>query len=178
MKYFTLLLLTVVFMSCNSTTKEYYQSGVLKKESKKINDSVAFVTTYFESGTIKSQGQFINGMPEGNWIEYNQSQEVKWKGIYEYGIRKYSDENHFIDIIFDKDSKTFLKGVDCNIQVLVENVHPEDIAVATTNGEIKLSNMDTGNYILTPEKEGELTLIIYTTYSGLNEIKRIRYQVL
>lgn len=177
MKYLASLLLAVVFLRCNSNTKEYYPSGTLKKESKRINDSVDFVINYFEGGTIKSQGQFINGMPEGNWIEYNQSQEVKWKGVYEYGIRKYADKDHVIDLIFDKDSKTFARGVGRNMQVLVENIHPEDIAVATTNGDIKLSNMDLGKYTLTPEKEGELTLIIYTTYSGLKEIKRIKYQV-
>jgi hypothetical protein len=178
MKYFALLLMAVVFLSCSSTTKEYYPSGALKKESKSINDSVAFVITYFENGAIESQGQLNNGIPEGNWIEYYQNQEIKWEGVYEYGIRKYPDKDYVADIIFDKDCKTLMKGAGCNIKVLVEKIHPEDIAIATTNGEIKLSQKDTGIYTLIPEKEGELMLIIYATNSGkLKEIRRIRYQV-
>jgi antitoxin component YwqK of YwqJK toxin-antitoxin module len=178
MRHITVILILIFFCGCNSATKEYYPSGAIMREIKHVNDSTDFVISYFENGIVKSKGNLLNGVQEGNWTEYYQSNEIKWKGEYKNGVRKYVDENYNVEVLFDKEYINLSKGIDYNLKVRINNVHPEDIAIATTNGEIKLSSIETGTYTLTPENEGDLILIIYTTYSGkLKEIKRIKYHV-
>ena len=84
MNYFKFLIISLlIFYSCSSIEKEYYDNGVLKKEYKlKNGEPHGLVKFYFPNGKIKETTYFENGIRNGLSKGFYTSGEIEWQINY------------------------------------------------------------------------------------------------
>lgn len=92
----SLLTLIIIFASACNTTKEevineYYPSGNLMKQSvyETIKDKRELVkeTRYYENGTKKLEGEYLEGERNGNWTQWYENGFTWSEGEFARGIR-------------------------------------------------------------------------------------------
>lgn len=163
------VMLTFFVISCGlKTEKFFFNSGEIKEERvyKKRNDTSSYaVINYYLNGQTKAKGNIIEGKKNGIWEEYYSDGSVKWVGEYRYGTRIIKLVSSKPIIVFEdfklvKDKKTYLR-------IYLNGVHPEDMAIASNNGIIQVSDKkDMYDYMATPNKVGIIKFYIYQRKEG------------
>jgi hypothetical protein len=162
-----IFILLVLLISCkDNVNKEYYKTGELKKETVQIDKNSQLINDYFINGQLAASGKVINGYKNDFWKEWYVDGTLKWSGFYEKNERNYTSQN--IDRgncrLFIKDNPEKLETKKSyQLRIIVPNIHPEDLVVASNNGIIKLNaNRDDFDFTIYPKNKGALNLFIYT----------------
>lgn len=75
----------------------YYESGKVKKEADRYNETDGYWKYFYENGNARMEGQFINNIREGDWIFYYEDESIKSEGKFLHGEKdglwKYFDED-------------------------------------------------------------------------------------
>ena len=69
--------------------KSYYESGKVKEEGNYVDGKVEGEwVKYYESGKVKEEGNYVDKKTEGKWVWYYESGKVFWERNYVDGKRE------------------------------------------------------------------------------------------
>jgi antitoxin component YwqK of YwqJK toxin-antitoxin module len=107
------------------TWKFYYDSGKIKSTGDYVNDKRnGKWIFYFSSGIIEQTGSYINGRPTGLWIWYYENEKVRRKGNFENGY----EEGFFYELTEEGDTLSrghFISGLKNGIWIYDVNDYKE-----------------------------------------------------
>ena len=109
----------------DNEVKDYYPSGEISSITKKINDSIAYVSLFWESGELNQQFHILNEKIHGKVEIFFRNGKVKQELNYENGVRE-GICNHFY--------KSGLLKVSVNY---LNNIHEGDLIRYYRNGNIE-----------------------------------------
>jgi len=104
-------LLFILFTGCSNTTKEYYDNGVIKKETSQIDNRTQKIKFYDENGIIWEEYTLVDSLIHGSKLVYNENGKVDMKINYingkKNGIQKEYDKqgNLIAKVKFINDKK-------------------------------------------------------------------------
>jgi len=150
--------------------KQYYETGELKEEIKKLYNDSLYTILYSKTGKILEKGKIYNKLKEGYWQEFYTDGVIKWEGKYKKGKREYNTLNlNDADCeLIIKGNPSFLKvGQTYPLRIKVNGMHPEDIMLGSNNGIMKIySDKYEYDYTMTPSKVDSLNLKIFIATPG------------
>lgn len=53
----------------------------------KVGDRL-MVTRYFDNGAVREEGTFLNGTPDGRWVQYDEKGNIKVEAFYSHGVKQ------------------------------------------------------------------------------------------
>ncbi|OFY86711.1 MAG: hypothetical protein A3F72_09640 [Bacteroidetes bacterium RIFCSPLOWO2_12_FULL_35_15] len=169
-----ILLINIVLLGgCNTTTtdkksiseKEYYSNGNISAESIVINDTIKNYKTYYESGSLKSMGNYKGEKPEGFHVWYYKNGITETESQFQNGllvggttkfftngnIKKYCFYNDNSDLMYINtyDSLGSLIGTQGRLIVSIKYKSP-----------IKVGREMTADYLIAtpPDSKGDLII--------------------
>lgn len=86
----TLITIAAFLVGLNASAQNqevYYDNGNVKESAEKISVNEYKVTTFFESGTIKSERYVKDGLRSGTWKAYNEEGNIVAIRNYQEGKR-------------------------------------------------------------------------------------------
>jgi hypothetical protein len=86
-----IIMLFVSIQSCNNSNEqlEYYEDGSLEKATifTSKHDTLNYLfKEYYASGILKREGEIVNGLPSGVYQEYHEDGSLKERGKYRLGV--------------------------------------------------------------------------------------------
>ena len=88
-------IIVLFFFSCGvgvfnnkDIEKEYYDNGVLKYKTQKLNNKIDGYSKFWDiNGNLINEVNYSNGLLHGKWTEYYPNGEVKYLSTYQYGLK-------------------------------------------------------------------------------------------
>jgi antitoxin component YwqK of YwqJK toxin-antitoxin module len=145
-----------------------YNSGQIKEEITYItkNDSSNYLLVeYFKNGKAKIKGSISNNQKSGLWQEWYMDGTKKWEGEFENNIRKLPITIQKPSIILE--DSTLQKNRTTHLRLVLDSIHPEDMAIGCNNGIINISDKkDMYDYMVTPNDTGIIRFYFFLKREG------------
>ena len=155
----------IILISCQGAPKtenKYYETGELKQKITQDSVNCYMYTEYYKNGNMRLEGRICNEIKEGKWKEWYIDGKLKWEGYFDDSIRVINYNKQTPKITFYGSPDNIYPDTSYFIRINMLGVHPEDMIVTSNNGIIQLyNNRDEYNFVITPQKTGELELIVY-----------------
>jgi len=96
-KIYLIFLMSIIFISCNNSIKEYYTDGSIKEVYYKENDTfIGEYISYYSNGQVENKGRYNNeGEMDGIWQGYFENGNVKYYSNLKNGkYKEYKEYNN------------------------------------------------------------------------------------
>ncbi len=161
--------LLFLFVSCNQKIEiQYYDTGEIRKTTKRINEHESEIRFYFKNGQIEQEGiMYDDSLKDGQWKAYY-SDGVLMRDIT-YSKNKFIKEDISYPIILDfkHNPSDFETGNTYQFRVLGAYLYSMD--VPRRLGSKTLPRDDNGflyMYEITPKFAGDYTIMVITKVRG------------